>query len=458
MAQQPPQSSQGHLPLFFQRRFLPMWTSFTLGIFTDNTLKQALIIGLTYGLLTLPDGFSILPGVETTPDIVPYAGALFAMAMVLFSPIAGQVADKYPPARMLVITKATELVLMAIAAIGFLLGNGLVLVIMLFLMGVQSAFFSPVRIAAMPKYLAADELVRGNAFFNGGLFVSNSLAYAVGGALIQMANGPVILSAILFVASVIGMGAVFFVPTRPADVPNIKIDFNIFRQYGHMVRFVSAEPPVVRPLFGAAMFYFCAAAVTVTVPYFARDILHGDGQVATIIMICFMIGSLIGAGISASLSKGKSGLNFSALSLGLAILAIFATSGIAALMQAQAPAELYNVQQFLAKPLAWPVLISFTFTAAFIGMYIVPLQAAIQRRVLTTHRARIMAAGNVMNAAAAFVGAMFVLTVTAGWLAPHILFVVLGLLQALVLAYMLYRRRQVPEGLYDEMLTKTDQK
>ncbi len=458
MAQQPPHSSQGNVPLFFQRRFLPMWTSFTLGIFTDNTLKQALIIGLTYGLLTLPDGFSILPGVETTPDIVPYAGALFAMAMVLFSPIAGQVADKYPPARMLVITKATELVLMFIAAIGFLLGNGLVLVIMLFLMGVQSAFFSPVRIAAMPKYLAADELVRGNAFFNGGLFVSNSLAYAVGGALIQMANGPVILSAILFAASIIGMGAVFFVPTRPADVPDIEIDFNIFRQYGHMVRFVRAEPPVVRPLFGAAMFYFCAAAVTVTVPYFARDILHGDGQVATIIMICFMIGSLIGAGISASLSKGKSGLNFSALSLGLAILAIFTTSGIAALMQAAAPAELYTVHQFLAKPMAWPVLVSFTFTAAFIGMYIVPLQAAIQRRVLTTHRARIMAAGNVMNAAAAFMGAMSVLTVTAGWLAPHILFVVLGLLQGLVLAYMLYRRRQVPEGLYDEMLTAAAKK
>ncbi len=444
------------LPMIFQRRFAPMWTSFTLGVFTDNCLKQALIIGLTYQLISLPGFVSILPGVQSAPDIVPYAGALFALAMVLFSPIAGQFADKYQPAQMFWVTKISELILVSIAAFGFVTGNGIILLLMLFMMGVQSAFFSPVRISAMPKYLHAEELVRGNAVFNGGLFVSNSLAYAVGGALIQINHGASLIALILITAALIGMVAVSFIPNRPADQPTLSIDYNIFRQYGRMIRYIAAEPPVVRPLLGAAMFFFFAAAVTVTVPYFARDVLHGDGQVATAIMICFMVGSLMGAAMAASLAKGKSGLNFSAISLLLSILSTLAVVLIAELSSRTAPENLYTISEFMGSAYGIAVFIAFTFSSAFTAMYIVPLQAAIQRRVLPTHRARIMAAGNVLNAAAAFIGAMLVLLVTANIVPPHILFVAISGLQFLVFVYMMKRKRAVPEGLFDEMLTEPD--
>ena len=73
---------------FFQRRFLPMWSAFVLGVFTDNMLKQALLIGLTYKVITLP-------GISDPAVILPFAGALFALAVFMFSPLSGQVADKY---------------------------------------------------------------------------------------------------------------------------------------------------------------------------------------------------------------------------------------------------------------------------------------------------------------------------------------------------------------------------
>lgn len=440
------QGTEAGRPLFFQNRFWPMWSSFSLGVFTDNMLKQALLIGLTFNHISLP-------GIADSKALVPYAGALFALAMVLFSPISGQTADRFAPVRMFKITKLTEVGLMLLAAIGFMLNIGPLLILLIFLMGVQSAFFSPVRIAAMPKYYAAAELVRANAFFNGGLFVANSLAYAAGGALIQIAGGRTMISAILIAAALGGLFVVWRIPQRPADRPDLPISFNIFRQYGKMARYVAAEPGVVWPLFGAAVFFFCVTAVTVNVPFYVQEILHGDGQVATLIMICFMIGALAGAGAAASLAKGKAGLEFSARSLLAAVAAVLAIVTLSLGQGGAVPGELSAVPEFLARPGGWLVMVLWTLTSALMGMYIVPLQAAIQRRAQAEHRARIMASGNVLNAAAAFFGSLSVLSVSREILSPHGLFAVIALLQLGVVAFMLHRRRTLPEGLYDEMLS-----
>ena len=143
-------------PLFFQRRFLPMWSALALGAFTDNMLKQALSIALAYGIITAP--------LISNDDALPIIGSLFPAAMLLFSTIAGQLADKYETSFMFRRTKLAEFLLMILAGIGFLLGSSVILILALFLMGAQSAFFSPVRTSSMPKYLHANELVRGNAF------------------------------------------------------------------------------------------------------------------------------------------------------------------------------------------------------------------------------------------------------------------------------------------------------
>lgn len=122
-------------PLMLQRRFLPMWTALSLGAFTDNMLKQALSIALVYGILTAP--------IIGNDSAVPIIGALFPIAMLLFSTLAGQVADKYETSMMFRRTKFVEFLLMVLAAIGFLISNSAILILALFLMGAQSAFSAP---------------------------------------------------------------------------------------------------------------------------------------------------------------------------------------------------------------------------------------------------------------------------------------------------------------------------
>ena len=175
-------------PLFFQRRFWPMWTALSLGTFADNTLRQALLIGI-------PAGIIAVPFFNNADNAIPYIGALLPIAILIFSSVSGQIADKYETSMMFRRTKFAEIILMTIAALAFITGQGALAIAMLFAMGAQSAFFAPVRVSAMPKYLETDELVRGNGLCNAGLFTFILLGYMVGGFLIIQPNGGVAVGA-----------------------------------------------------------------------------------------------------------------------------------------------------------------------------------------------------------------------------------------------------------------------
>lgn len=442
------EQSTGAGPFFFQRRFFPMWSSFVLGAFTDNMLKQALLIGLTFNALIT------LPGVANGEAIVPYAGALFPLAMFLFSPVAGQFADKYDTKLLFRMTKIVELGLMSFAAISFYLIStplrslaGPALVTLLFFMGIQSAFFSPVRIAAMPKYLHTDELVRANAICNGGLYVAILLGLLMGGGLITLGQGPVIVGAVLFFAALAGWLMIRLAPPAGADDPAHRIDWNILTQFINQARHVIDEPPVIHPMLGIALFFFISTAVTIAVPLYAKDTLNADGTVATAIMGLFAIGALVGAVISAMLSKKRTGLGFASGAMIIAAIAtvalFFASSGFAQ----EGPQA--GAGEFFSRPHGLLLAGLFMTCSAAMGVYTVPLQAAVQRRAKPQHRARIMAAGNMLNALTAGAGSLSVASVTGTALAPHEAFLGIAALQAAIAVYMVIRRRNMPEGLYD---------
>lgn len=428
-----------------------MWVAFVLGAFTDNVLKQALLIGLTFQALIT------LPGVADGASIVPVAGALFPLAMLVFSPIAGQVADKYETRNLFRLTKFVEFLLMVLAAAGFLMLDtplsviaGPVLVLALFLMGVQSAFFSPVRISAMPKYLTSQELIRANAFCNGGLYTSILVGLLLGGMLIIMENGPVIVSIVLALAALAGWLVIRAAPEAAPDDPGLTIEYNPLTLIQRQIGYVAKEPPVVRPLIGIGLFFLVSTAVTIAVPIYADETLNADGSVATAIMGLFAIGALIGAVISALLSRGRSGLGFATSAMTVATLASIALYIASALFSHDG--DRLNAMQFLSRPDGWLLAGLFMTCSAAMGVFTVPLQAAVQRRAKPQHRARIMASGNMLNALTAGIGSLSVLFVTNTSMTPHGAFLAIAGLQGAITLYMVMRRRAVPEGLYDEAL------
>lgn len=438
------EGAAANIPLFFQRRFLPMWAALSFGTFADNTLRQALLIGIPAGVISVP--FFSRPD-----DAIPVIGTLLPAAILIFSSVSGQLADKYETSLMFRRTKTAELVLMLTAGAAFAFGWGGLAIAMLFAMGAQSAFFSPVRISAMPKYLDVDELVRGNGLCNAGLFGFILLGYLVGGSLIVLPNGGAIVGAVLVLASSIGLSAALLAPHAAANAPDLKLSFNGFEQTWKMFRYVFEARGVAPPLFGSAMFYFLSTALTVAIPLYGRDALHSTPLVWAALNGFFAIGAGLGAITAASLSKKSSGLGASTSAIagaGLVSIAIYFLTPLAA----GTPDAPLTLGMLISSGNGRLLVGALILSAALSGVYIAPLQAAMQRRAPREVRARIMAAGAFSYAAFAIPGSLSVLAITRTGTDPRIAFVAAGIVMLSVSGVMIYRRQALPPGLYDEML------
>ena len=153
------------------KRFLPFFCTQFLGAFNDNVFKQSLIILLAFNAASMT---------TLSPSILAnLCAGLFILPFFLFSATAGQLADKYEKTLLIKIIKACEVGIMLIAAIGFHFQQLPLLLIALFLMGVHSSAFGPIKYAILPQTLTKNELVGGNALVETG----TSLAILIGSML-----------------------------------------------------------------------------------------------------------------------------------------------------------------------------------------------------------------------------------------------------------------------------------
>ena len=276
--------------------------------------------------------------------------------------------------------------------------------------------------------------------------------YTAGGLLIIQQNGGLFVGIALVSAATVGWLAALKAPFAAANSPSLKLSFNGPAQTVAMFRFVFQSRGVASPLIGVGVFFFLSTAVTVAVPLYGRDSLHADPLVWTALNGLFAIGAMIGAVAAASLSKGRSGLGYSAgaiIAAGLTSLAVVALTPFAA-GTADTPLTLSAL--FSTAPGA-ALVFFFIATSAFSGVYIAPLQAAMQRRAPAPVRARILAAGIFTNAAFAIPGSLSILGITSSNLDPVIAFVGVAIAMFAIGAIMIFRWRRLPAGLYDETLS-----
>lgn len=441
--------TDAHRPLILQGRFWPIWVMLSFGTFADNVLRQSLLIGIPAGVIDTP--------LFSNPDdAMPFIGALLPIAILTFSSVSGQLADKFETAMMFRRTKATEIILMCAAALAFSSGFGGLAIAMLFAMGAQSAFFSPVRVSAMPKYLAPNELVRGNGLCNAGLFSFILLGYVVGGFLIVQENGGIFVGGVLIAAAFVGWAASLRAQPAAANDPDLKISFNAFAQTWQMFAFVFRSRGVPPALIGVGAFFLMSTAVTVVIPLYGRDALHADPLVWTALNGLFAVGAGLGAIVASNLPKERSNLGVSAFAI---------------LMAGMCSIGLYFYTPFIAGDAANPFVIGdlfstpggiilcaiFIATSGLAGVYIAPLQAAMQRRAPAKVRARIMAAGIFTNAAFAIPGSLSVLAITKTGADPALAFVAVGAAMLIIAGVMFVRRHVNAPGLYDEILQAASQ-
>ena len=410
--------------LLSQRRFAPFfWTQF-LGAGNDNLFKFALTVMVTYQIqLTW-----------LAPEMAGLViGALFILPFLLFSATSGQLADKHDKAALIRFVKNFEIAVMAIAAWGFVTHNVPVLLGCVFLMGLHSTLFGPVKFAYLPQHLDERELTGGNGMVEMGTFVSILLGNVAGGLLIAMPEVGATWVAVACIAlAVLGRVLSQAVPVSPSTDPGLRINWNPVTETVRNLKLAHGNLVVFRSLLGISWMWFFGAVFLSQFPSFAKEVLHGNEQVASLLLVVFSVGIGVGSLLCEVLSRRHVEIGLVPLgAIGMSVFAIdlyFASRGLP-------PASGLSLSAFVAQPAHWRVMADLALLSLFAGLYSVPMYALIQLRSAPTHRARIIAANNILNALFMIVSSIAVgLLLHFGATIPQV-FLIVGIANAIVAGY-----------------------
>ncbi|QJY34602.1 MFS transporter [Diaphorobacter sp. JS3050] len=410
--------------LLRQRRFAPFfWTQFA-GAANDNLFKFAFTVMVTYQL-----SVSWMPPALAGLVI----GALFILPFLLFSATAGQLTDKYEKTRIIRFVKNLEIAIMLVAGGGFVAGSAAILLGCVFLMGLHSTLFGPVKFAYLPQALNERELTGGNGMVEMGTFVAILLGNVAGGLLVALPGiGHTTVALACLALALLGRLVAQFIPPAPATDPGLTVNWNPVSETWRNLKLAHGNTVVFRSLLGISWMWFFGAVFLSQFPSFAKDVLHGNEQVASLLLVVFSVGIGIGSLLCEVLSRRH--VEIGLVPLGAIGMSVFAIDLYFA-SRALPPSEVLTLAAFAAQPAHWRVMTDLLLLSLFAGLYSVPMYALIQMRSQPTHRARIIAANNILNAlfmiaSAVLAGALL----SAGFTVPQI-FLFTGIANAVVAFY-----------------------
>lgn len=374
--------------LLGQRRFAPFfWTQFG-GAGNDNLFKFAFTVLVAY---RAEAGSALSAGL-----MVNLIAGLYILPFVLFSATAGQLADKFDKAALMRRVKTLEIAIMLLALWGFVAASLPALLVCAFGMGLHSTLFGPAKYAYLPQHLSTAELTGGNGITEMGTFVAILLGNLAGGLLMTFDRGPLLAGLACVGVALLGWTAARFIPATAAVEPGLRINWNPFTETARNLRLAATDRTVLQALLAISWMWFYGVAFLTQFPVFARHVLGGDEAVASLLLAVFSVGVGLGSLACEALARGRVEIGLVPLgAIGMTAFGVdlyFATRGL------PHGAALQGVAAFVRDPAHWRVMADLFLLSASAGIYSVPLYTLIQHHTPATHRARVVAANNILNA------------------------------------------------------------
>ena len=390
-------ASTSQFGLLGTRRLAPLFVTQFFGAFNDNLFKQAFIVILTFGGLIAEDGAGIY---------VNLAAGLFILPFFLFSATAGTLADKFEKSRLIRLVKLGEIAVAALAGIALYLESVPALFAVLFLLGVQSTFFGPLKYAILPQHLDASELVGGNAVVQMGTFVAILLGTIGGGILGGKSDVSLWLFVFMVAVAAMGYAACRRIPVA-APTQSDDLGWNPVIETWRLIVLARERKAVFLSILGVSWFWLLGSVVLAQIPDLVRS-LAGGPYVVTLIMVVFTVAIAAGSLLCERLSRRR--VEIGLVPIGAAGVSLFGLDTYFAIGAIVAGGPERTVMEFLAADGVFRFLFDLAMMGVFTGLYVVPLQANIQSRTPNDRRARVIAANNVLNAVFMVAGAGFAIS------------------------------------------------
>ncbi len=418
-------SANSQFALLQERRFLPFFLTQFFGAANDNIFKFAFTVLATYSAAEW--------GGLDPKSAGAVIGGVFILPFVLFSATAGQLADKFDKSILIRFVKNLEIAIMLAIAAGFLWKFVPLLFAGVFLMGLHSTLFGPVKYAYLPQHLAEAELTGGNGMVEMGTFVAILLGTILGGVLVGIPEaGPHWVAMVSILLAIVGRLAAGYVPVSPAPDPNLTINWNPVTETLKNLGHARTNRTVFLSLLGISWLWFFGSIFLTSFTGFAKETLHGDQNVVTLLLAVFSIGIGVGSLLCERMSGHRVEIGLVPFgSIGMTVFAVdlwYASSALT-------PAGIAGLRDFLVNHAHWRVMADLFLLAMFAGFYSVPLYSLIQSRCEPSHRARIIAANNILNALFMVVASVMAAALLHAGLTLPQLYLVVGLLNAAVAVY-----------------------
>ena len=412
------------------KRLGPLFVTQFFGAFNDNLYKAALASLFVYGGIVAEERVDLFNNV---------AGVLLVIPFLLFSAIAGTLADSIEKSRLVRKIKLAEIAVAAAIVLAVYLQNLAVLLFVLFLLGTQSAFFGPVKFSLLPQHLKESELIGGNAVIETGTFVA-ILGGIVIGTLIGAMEGVMFwLGTGVIAVAVIGYIASYWIPESPS-YGSVAKNWNAYTATCELISIATERKDVFLSILGISWFWLFGGVYVTQIPNFTRTHLGGNADVVALIVALITISIAIGSLLCERLSRRR--IEIGLVPVGAGGISIFGIAAYFAIEGASSSSEL-SLLEFLAGDGVIPLLVHFALMSFFAGIYVVPLQAVVQYRTAPEKRARIIAANNILNSLFTVFGMLFaILWLTVFDFSIPALFLVLALVNIGVAAFIF---NQIPE-------------
>jgi acyl-[acyl-carrier-protein]-phospholipid O-acyltransferase / long-chain-fatty-acid--[acyl-carrier-protein] ligase len=408
-------TSESALELLVSRRFGPLFACQFLSAFNDNAVRNALVLMIAYRA----DPSSQL----SAQLLIPLAAGLFMLPFFLVSATAGQIADESDKAWLIRLIKLIEIPVMLAAAGGVLAASETILLALLFTMGIQAAFLGPLKYAILPDLLAPEELLLGNALVEAGTFAAILLGTIAGMVIATQHGSEAVALLVVTVALAAWITSRGIPPTSPAAPPSRR-RWNLVTATGRVIRQIASKPVPFRLILGISWFWLAGAIYLSQFPSYVRFILGAEEAVVTLFLTSFSIGIALGSLLCNRLLSGNATARWAPW--GALGIALFSIDFWLASPNPAGPVDLVSLGVFLRDAAHWRILADLVGIAVSGGIFVVPLYALLQLATEREHRARAVAANNIINAAAMVISSGATIALIAAGISISRLFLITG--------------------------------
>ena len=406
------------LGLLASRRFGPLFATQFLGALNDNVFRFAIIIFVTF---QMPE-----QDLLDNRSLVAVTAGTFILPFFFISGLAGQVADKFEKSSLVRTLKNIEIIVAALAGISFYCQSYPALLLVLFLMGTQSTFFGPLKYSLLPQHLETSELTGANGLIQAGTYAAIIIGGFIGGTMMSFGTKAAIgLTAAMCMIACLGRIAAKFIPPATANAPELKINFNPIVSGWLLIRKNLAQSGIATLIVLISIFWFMGSTYFTLIPLYGKEILGATAYNVSFLTIALAIGVAIGSLLCEKISRGK-------IDLGLVSIAVIMIIIVSAEIFFLGDNKGANPECTFLDVFSIQCFNRFFIDMIILGtagaLYVIPLYATLQARIERAHRARTMAALNIMNALFMVISSLFTLFLFRYDIATHSIFGLVGIL------------------------------